>query len=89
MINKHENISVGVSWNDFSIPDWKLSGKSNTSATVGSKICDKYIGRTLGVAQYIHSYWDRRAAVCYWVRLRKSDRQRARDLRRDAQVLPQ
>jgi hypothetical protein len=30
-----------------------------------------------------------RAVVYYSVRLRKSDRERARDLRRDAQILPQ
>jgi hypothetical protein len=29
MINKHENISVGVYWDDFSVPGWKLSGWSN------------------------------------------------------------
>jgi hypothetical protein len=30
-----------------------------------------------------------RPVVYYFVRLRKSDRERARDLRRDAQILPQ
>jgi hypothetical protein len=29
-----------------------------------------------------------RAVVCYSVRLRKSDRERVRDLSRDAQILP-
>jgi hypothetical protein len=41
----------------------------------------------------IDSYWDRRAdaraVVYYSVRLRKSDRERARDIRRDAQKVPQ
>jgi hypothetical protein len=29
MINKHENISVGVYWDDVGVPDWNLSGWSN------------------------------------------------------------
>jgi hypothetical protein len=48
----------------------------------------------------VHSVWyhiyvatetggQMRAVVCYSVRLRKSDRERARDLCRDAQILPQ
>jgi hypothetical protein len=48
----------------------------------------------------VHSVWhdiyvatetgrQMRAVVCYSVRLRKSDREKARDLRRDAQILPQ
>jgi hypothetical protein len=48
----------------------------------------------------VHSVWhdiyvatetggQMRAAVCYSVRLRKSDREIARDLRRDAQILSQ
>jgi hypothetical protein len=48
----------------------------------------------------VHSVWhdiyvateagrQMRAVVYYSVRLRKSDRERARDLRRDAQILPQ
>jgi hypothetical protein len=48
----------------------------------------------------VHSVWDdiyvatetggqMWVAVCYSVRLRKSDRERVRDQRRDAQILPQ
>jgi hypothetical protein len=42
MINKAENISVGVYWDDDGIPGWKLSGWLNTTAKIGSKNCEKY-----------------------------------------------
>jgi hypothetical protein len=35
MINKHENISVGVYWDDVGVPGWKLSGWSNDTECMG------------------------------------------------------
>jgi hypothetical protein len=61
MFHKHENVSVCVYWDDVGVPGWKLSGWWNTRATVSSKNCEKYSRITLGVARYLHSYWDRRA----------------------------
>jgi hypothetical protein len=92
MINKHENISVGVYWDDVSVPGWKLSGWSNAIATNISK----FSKTTVEVQSVWHDIyvatetgWQMRAVEYYSVRLRKRDRERARDLRRDAQILPQ
>jgi hypothetical protein len=63
MINKDENITVGVYWDDVSIPSWKLSGWSNAGAIISSKNCENYSRSTLGVARRLRSYWDRRADV--------------------------
>jgi hypothetical protein len=92
MINKHENISVGVYWDDVGVPGWKLSGWSNTRATIVLKTAKSTVE--------VHSLWhdiyvatetgrQMRAVVYYSVRLRKSDREKARDLSRVAQILPQ
>jgi hypothetical protein len=54
MINKDENISVGVYWDDIGIPGWKLPGWLKRRATVSSKNCKS----TLRVAQYLCSYQD-------------------------------
>jgi hypothetical protein len=92
MINKHGNISVGVYWDDVGIPGWMLSGRSNTRAIICSKNCEKYSRSTLGVHDiYVatETGGQMRAVVYYSVRLRKSGRERARDLRRDAQIWPQ
>jgi hypothetical protein len=64
MINKHENIGVGVYWDDINIPGRKLSGWLNTRVAISSKNCEKYSRSTLGVAQYLRSYWDRRTNEC-------------------------
>jgi hypothetical protein len=92
MINKHQNISDGIYGAD-GVPDWKLSGWSNTRVTISSKNCEKYSRTTLSVARYIYVATETggkmRAVVYYSARLRKSDRERTRDLRRDAQILPQ
>jgi hypothetical protein len=92
MINVHENISVGVYWDDVGIPGWKLSGQSNTSATISSKNCEN----TVELDSMWHNIYvatetggQIRAVVYYSVRLRNSDRERTRDLRRDAQILLQ
>jgi hypothetical protein len=78
MINKHENISVGVYWNDVGVPGWKLSGWSNTRATISSKNCEKYSRNTLGVARYLRSYWDRRSDAGCCVLLRAPAQERPR-----------
>jgi hypothetical protein len=80
-LNKHEHISVGFYWNDVGVPGWKLSGWSNTRATVSPKNCKKYNRSTLAVARCLHSCWDRRvdAGCCVLrrapaqERLRKSE----------------
>jgi hypothetical protein len=78
MINKHENISVGVYWDDVGVPGWKLSGWSNTRSTISSKNCEKYSRSTLGVTRYLRSYWDRRADAGCCVLLRAPAQERRR-----------
>jgi hypothetical protein len=74
------------------VPGRKLSGWSNTRATISSKTANSTVE--------VHSVWhdiyvateaggQMRVVVYYSARLRKSDRERARDLRRVAQILPQ
>jgi hypothetical protein len=78
MINKHENISVGVYWGRSWLKVvWVIEHKG----TISSKNCEKYSRRTVGETG--GQMW---AVVCYSVRLRKSDREIARDLHRDAQT---
>jgi hypothetical protein len=78
MINKHENISVGVYW----VRSWlKVVWVIEHKGSITSKNWEKYSQSTLGETG--GQMW---AVVCYSVRLRKSDRERARDLRRDAQT---
>lgn len=76
MINKHENICVGVWWDDVSIPSWKLSGWYNTRAIISSKICKG----TVKVHSVYHDIYvatnrggQRQAVVCYSMRLHKSE----------------
>jgi hypothetical protein len=93
MINKHEAIRVGVYWDDVGVPGWKMSGWLNTGATISYKICDKYNRSTLGVHDIYYvdteTGGQMRAVVYYSVRLRKSDRERARDLSYHAQIFSQ
>jgi hypothetical protein len=76
MINKLEYISVGVYWDDVGIPGWKLSGWSNTRATISFKNCENYSRSTLNVARYLRSYWDRRADAGCFVLLRAPAQER-------------
>jgi hypothetical protein len=49
MINKHENIGVGVYWDDVGVPGWMLSGWSKLRETNSSKICKNTVA--------VHSVW--------------------------------
>jgi hypothetical protein len=71
-------ISVSVYWEDVGVPGWKLSGWSNTRATISSKNCEKYSRSTLGMARYLRSYWDRRADAGYCVLLSAPAQERPR-----------
>jgi hypothetical protein len=68
----------------------KLSGWSKSRARISSENCKKYSRRTLDVALRLRRYWDRRGqmqtVVCYCARLHERDRERARDVSRDAQT---
>jgi hypothetical protein len=75
MITKHENISVGVYWDVVSVPGRKLSA------------CEKYSRSALDIYVATETGGQMRAVGYYSARLRKSDRERARDIRRDAQIL--
>jgi hypothetical protein len=77
-INKHENISVGAYCHDVGDPGWKLSGWSKSTVEVQSVWHGIYVATETGGQMWAVAY--------YSVRLRKSDRGRARDLRRDAQT---
>jgi hypothetical protein len=92
MKNKHENISVGVYWGDVGVPAESCQG----DRTQGQQSVLKIAKSTVEVHSVWHGIYiatetggQMRAVVYYSVRLRKSDRERTRDLRRDAQILPQ
>jgi hypothetical protein len=87
MINKHEDISVGVSWDEVDVPGCRLSGCSNERATMSSKNCKSTVevhSVRHGICVTTETGGQIQAVVHYSVRLRKRDSKRARDLRRDA-----
>jgi hypothetical protein len=63
--------------------NWQQTVRETAKSTVElhSACYDIYVATDTG-----RQLW---AVVCYWARLRKGDREKARDLCRDAQVSPQ
>jgi hypothetical protein len=58
--------------------------------TFSSKNCEKYSQITWhDIYVATETGWQTRGVVCYSTRLRKSDREKGRNLRRDSQILPQ
>lgn len=91
IINKHENVSVHVYWNGVGLP----GDSCRVDQTQGQKSLLKIMKSTVelrSVWHYINVATERegqmRAVVCYSMRLRNSHRERARDIRRDAHILP-
>jgi hypothetical protein len=93
MINKHENINVGVYWDDVGVPGWKLSGWSNDIECVAEGETEDLVKEEVVFGWFaffcMSLYTSLYGAMYYFLRLCNSDRERARDLRRDAQKLPQ
>lgn len=65
MINEHENLNVGVYWDDIIILGWKLSEWLNARVIFISK---KYSWNSLSMTQYLCCCWDRlEDAGCYFL----------------------
>lgn len=66
-------------------------GGTQGQPTVSPKNLEKYNRSTVNVTRYLRNYLltgqQTRALVCYSVRLRRNDREKARDLCRGAEIL--